>query len=84
MNLIYKIYRFEISIILNIFWLLNYIHYHISCSFYTFSKMPEVKEIIVVCDPSYRDIFEGLNILSMLPLYGQRPGNGLVAISSIR
>nr|AMB19707.1 2-c-methyl-d-erythritol 4-phosphate cytidylyltransferase 1 [Taraxacum kok-saghyz] len=28
-------------------------------SFYTFSKMPEVKEIIVVCDPSYRDIFEG-------------------------
>ncbi|KAK1352125.1 2-C-methyl-D-erythritol 4-phosphate cytidylyltransferase, chloroplastic [Heracleum sosnowskyi] len=27
-------------------------------SFYTFSLMPEVKEIIVVCDPSYRDIFE--------------------------
>ncbi|XP_042061696.1 2-C-methyl-D-erythritol 4-phosphate cytidylyltransferase, chloroplastic-like [Salvia splendens] len=27
-------------------------------SFYTFSRMPEVKEIIVVCDPSYRDIFE--------------------------
>ncbi|KAH6772624.1 Nucleotide-diphospho-sugar transferases superfamily protein [Perilla frutescens var. hirtella] len=27
-------------------------------SFYTFSKMPEVKEIIVVCDPSYQDIFE--------------------------
>lgn len=27
-------------------------------SFYTFSKMPEVKEIVVVCDPSYRDIFE--------------------------
>ncbi|KAG6425235.1 hypothetical protein SASPL_115662 [Salvia splendens] len=32
-------------------------------SFYTFSRMPEVKEIIVVCDPSYRDIFEGLNML---------------------
>ncbi|WOK96515.1 2-C-methyl-D-erythritol 4-phosphate cytidylyltransferase, chloroplastic isoform X2 [Canna indica] len=27
-------------------------------SFYTFSKMSEVKEIIVVCDPSYRDVFE--------------------------
>ncbi|KAM7478643.1 hypothetical protein LguiA_026856 [Lonicera macranthoides] len=27
-------------------------------SFYTFSLMPEVKEIIVVCDPSYEDIFE--------------------------
>ncbi|KAJ3678111.1 hypothetical protein LUZ60_001914 [Juncus effusus] len=27
-------------------------------SFYTFSKMIEVKEIIVVCDPSYKDIFE--------------------------
>ncbi|KAL3620757.1 hypothetical protein CASFOL_035669 [Castilleja foliolosa] len=27
-------------------------------SFYTFSKMPQVKEIVVVCDPSYQDIFE--------------------------
>ncbi|XP_031254473.1 2-C-methyl-D-erythritol 4-phosphate cytidylyltransferase, chloroplastic-like [Pistacia vera] len=27
-------------------------------SFYTFSHMPEVKEIVVVCDPSYQDIFE--------------------------
>ncbi|KAK9287054.1 hypothetical protein L1049_015463 [Liquidambar formosana] len=27
-------------------------------SFYTFSRMIEVKEIIVVCDPSYMDIFE--------------------------
>ncbi|XP_060167511.1 2-C-methyl-D-erythritol 4-phosphate cytidylyltransferase, chloroplastic-like [Lycium barbarum] len=27
-------------------------------SFYTFSRMPQVKEIIVVCDPSYKDIFE--------------------------
>ncbi|GJV93403.1 2-C-methyl-D-erythritol 4-phosphate cytidylyltransferase, chloroplastic [Tanacetum coccineum] len=27
--------------------------------FYTFSRMPEVKEIVVVCDPSYQDIFEG-------------------------
>ncbi|KAL5789127.1 hypothetical protein ACOSQ2_004015 [Xanthoceras sorbifolium] len=27
-------------------------------SFYTFSRMTEVKEIVVVCDPSYKDIFE--------------------------
>ncbi|KAM6590436.1 hypothetical protein CsatA_013041 [Cannabis sativa] len=27
-------------------------------SFYTFSKMIEVTEIVVVCDPSYEDIFE--------------------------
>ncbi|PSS21671.1 2-C-methyl-D-erythritol 4-phosphate cytidylyltransferase [Actinidia chinensis var. chinensis] len=27
-------------------------------SFYTFSQMIEVKEIIVVCDPSYEDIFQ--------------------------
>lgn len=31
------------------------------CSFFTFSRMPQVKEIIVVCDPSYQDIFEGMN-----------------------
>lgn len=37
----------------------------ISYSFYTFSDMVEVKEIIVVCDPSYRDIFEGFNSLSL-------------------
>ncbi|WZY78633.1 2-C-methyl-D-erythritol 4-phosphate cytidylyltransferase, chloroplastic-like [Brassica napus] len=27
-------------------------------SFFTFSHMPEVKEIVVVCDPFFRDIFE--------------------------
>ncbi|KAL3538468.1 hypothetical protein ACH5RR_001834 [Cinchona calisaya] len=27
-------------------------------SFFTFCRMPEVKEIVVVCDPSYQDIFE--------------------------
>ncbi|KAG6539235.1 hypothetical protein ZIOFF_004390 [Zingiber officinale] len=27
-------------------------------SFFTFSQMSEVKEIVVVCDPSYRDVFE--------------------------
>lgn len=29
-------------------------------SFHTFAKMEEIMEIVVVCDPSYRDIFEGL------------------------
>ncbi|KAF6139619.1 hypothetical protein GIB67_033623 [Kingdonia uniflora] len=29
-------------------------------SFYTFAQMIQVKEIIVVCDPSYRDIFQGI------------------------
>jgi len=32
----------------------------ILCSFHTFFHMFEVKEVIVVCDPSYRDVFEGL------------------------
>uniref|UniRef100_A0A1D1ZA81 2-C-methyl-D-erythritol 4-phosphate cytidylyltransferase, chloroplastic n=1 Tax=Anthurium amnicola TaxID=1678845 RepID=A0A1D1ZA81_9ARAE len=27
-------------------------------SFYTFFRMSEVKEVIVVCDPSYKDVFE--------------------------
>nr|GLL37574.1 2-C-methyl-D-erythritol 4-phosphate cytidylyltransferase, chloroplastic isoform X1 [Ipomoea trifida]GMD42394.1 2-C-methyl-D-erythritol 4-phosphate cytidylyltransferase, chloroplastic [Ipomoea batatas] len=27
-------------------------------SFYTFSKLPQVKEIVVVCDPFYNDVFE--------------------------
>lgn len=31
-------------------------------SFYTFSQMTEVKEIVVVCDPSYKDVFEGLKV----------------------
>lgn len=44
--------------------LLGELQHDISCSFYTFSKMPEVKEIVVVCDPSYQDIFEGLYVLS--------------------
>ncbi|KAL5982802.1 hypothetical protein ACLOJK_016879 [Asimina triloba] len=29
-------------------------------SFFTFSRLAQVKEIIVVCDPSYRDIFEDI------------------------
>ncbi|XP_002960618.2 2-C-methyl-D-erythritol 4-phosphate cytidylyltransferase, chloroplastic [Selaginella moellendorffii] len=27
-------------------------------SFYTFANMPEVKEVVVVCDPSYKHLFE--------------------------
>lgn len=27
--------------------------------------MPEVKEIVVVCDPSYQDIFEGTDIFRL-------------------
>lgn len=27
--------------------------------------MPEVKEIVVVCDPSYQDIFEGMLIFTL-------------------
>ena len=29
-------------------------------SFFTFCALPEVREIVVVCDPSYQDIFEGM------------------------
>lgn len=36
-------------------------------SFFTFSRMSEVKEIVVVCDPSYRDVFEGLK--TFIPLF---------------
>lgn len=37
-------------------------------SFYTFANMAEVSEIVVVCDPSYRDIFEGLWITNRLTI----------------
>lgn len=37
-------------------------HVLIFRSFYTFSRMIEVQEIVVVCDPSYKDIFEGFNL----------------------
>lgn len=40
-------------------------------SFDTFSKMPEVLEIVVVCDPSYKDVFDeakvGIPIKFALP-----------------
>ncbi|KZV43709.1 2-C-methyl-D-erythritol 4-phosphate cytidylyltransferase, chloroplastic-like [Dorcoceras hygrometricum] len=59
-------------------------------SFYTFSKMPEVKEIVVVCDPSYQDIFEDAKENIQVNLKFALPGkerqdsvyNGLEAIDS--
>ncbi|KAK7855941.1 2-c-methyl-d-erythritol 4-phosphate cytidylyltransferase [Quercus suber] len=38
-------------------------------SFYTFSQLIEVKEIIVVCDPSYKDIFEVLKEIFKLKFF---------------
>ncbi|MFS7970811.1 putative 2-C-methyl-D-erythritol 4-phosphate cytidylyltransferase [Helianthus anomalus] len=32
--------------------------FSVQCNFYNFSRMPEVKEIVAVCNQSYRDIFE--------------------------
>ncbi|KAL6494453.1 hypothetical protein OROGR_031253 [Orobanche gracilis] len=43
-------------------------------SFYTFSKMPEVKEIVVVCDPSYQDIFEDAKANILVDLKFALPG----------
>ncbi|XP_028805033.1 2-C-methyl-D-erythritol 4-phosphate cytidylyltransferase, chloroplastic-like [Neltuma alba] len=43
-------------------------------SFNTFSHMGEVKEIVVVCDPSYRDIFEDAKGDSIAELKFALPG----------
>jgi 2-C-methyl-D-erythritol 4-phosphate cytidylyltransferase len=43
-------------------------------SFYTFSSMIEVKEIIVVCDPSYNDIFEDVKGNCQVELKFALPG----------
>ncbi|KAF3440659.1 hypothetical protein FNV43_RR18943 [Rhamnella rubrinervis] len=43
-------------------------------SLYTFSYMTEVKEIVVVCDPSYRDIFEGTTEKIQVELKFTLPG----------
>ncbi|KAL3814569.1 hypothetical protein ACJIZ3_015837 [Penstemon smallii] len=59
-------------------------------SFYTFSKMPQVKEIVVVCDPSYQDIFEDARENIQVDLKFALPGkerqdsvySGLEAIDS--
>ncbi|KAL2926646.1 2-C-methyl-D-erythritol 4-phosphate cytidylyltransferase chloroplastic [Bienertia sinuspersici] len=59
-------------------------------SLYTFSRMVEVKEIVVVCDPSYKDIFEEIRDKIDVGLSFTEPGkerqdsvyNGLQAIDS--
>nr|ACI16377.1 4-diphosphocytidyl-methylerythritol 2-phosphate synthase [Catharanthus roseus] len=43
-------------------------------SLYTFSRMPEVKEIVVVCDPSYQDIFEDTKAKIQVDLKFALPG----------
>jgi len=43
-------------------------------SFYTFANMAEVSEIVVVCDPSYRDIFEEAGKDISIPLKFALPG----------
>lgn len=58
-------------------------------SLITFSKMKEFGEVIVVCDPSYREVFENLKLTSDLPVKFALPGkerqdsvfNGLQEIS---
>lgn len=59
-------------------------------SLYTFSQMIEVKEIVVVCDPSYKDIFEDTKDKIHVDLLFSEPGkerqdsvySGLQAIDS--
>ncbi|GFY89257.1 nucleotide-diphospho-sugar transferases superfamily protein [Actinidia rufa] len=61
-----------------------------SACFYTFSQMIEVKEIIVVCDPSYEDIFEDTKEKIQVDLKFTLPGkerqdsvySGLQAVDS--
>ncbi|GAA0174232.1 transferase [Lithospermum erythrorhizon] len=61
-----------------------------SLSFFTFSRLPEVKEIVVVCDPSYQDIFEDAKEKIHVDLKFALPGkerqdsvyNGLQVVAS--
>lgn len=43
-------------------------------SFFTFYKMKEVKEIVVVCDPSYKDVFEDASDGMSVELKFGKPG----------
>jgi hypothetical protein len=45
-------------------------------SLQTFAAMPEVGEVVVVCDPSYRDVFQGAKLARALPLKFALPGTG--------
>ncbi|CAI7736930.1 unnamed protein product [Closterium sp. NIES-53] len=59
-------------------------------SFFTFAAMPEVKEIVVVADPSYHDLFQEASARITIPLKFALPGkerqdsvfNGLQQISA--
>jgi 2-C-methyl-D-erythritol 4-phosphate cytidylyltransferase len=39
------------------------------CSLRTFCGMKEVKEVVVVCDPSYKNIFEGSYVVWTHPTF---------------
>ena len=43
-------------------------------SLQTFAAMPEVGEVVVVCDPSYRDIFQGAQLARKVPMKFALPG----------
>lgn len=43
-------------------------------SFYTFAEMSQVKEIVVVCDPSYQDVFEDASEEIKIDLKFASPG----------
>jgi hypothetical protein len=43
-------------------------------SLQTFAAMPEVGEVVVVCDPSYRDVFQGAQLARKLPMKFALPG----------
>ena len=43
-------------------------------SLQTFAAMPEVGEVVVVCDPSYRDVFQGAKLARALPMKFALPG----------
>jgi len=44
--------------------LLHFIH-----SLKTFCQLKEVKEVVVVCEPDYSDVFEGSNIFHSFYFY---------------
>jgi 2-C-methyl-D-erythritol 4-phosphate cytidylyltransferase len=53
-------------------------------SLQTFAAMPEVGEVVVVCDPSYRDVFQGAKLARALPLKFALPGARAAQIASER
>jgi hypothetical protein len=53
-------------------------------SLQTFAAMPEVGEVVVVCDPSYRDVFQGAKLSRALPLKFALPGARSAQIACAR